>query len=45
MEGIRPVNLLLMGNTIQNTSPKNLIEKVYDLKGSKINREVLKGEN
>jgi hypothetical protein len=38
MEGITPVNLLIMANTIQITSPTNIIEKVYDLKGSYINR-------
>lgn len=40
MEGIVPVNLLLMANTIQNYDQINTIKKVYDLKGSLINRMV-----
>mmetsp|Transcript_29472 Transcript_29472/g.44705 ORF Transcript_29472/g.44705 Transcript_29472/m.44705 type:complete len:188 (+) Transcript_29472:1756-2319(+) len=44
MEGIVPVNLLLMANTIQNVCPKNKIVKVYDLKGSWTNRIVHVGE-
>jgi len=40
MEGIVPVNLLLMANTIQNYDQINTIKKVYDLKGSEINRMV-----
>ena len=40
-----PVNLLLMANTIQLMDPGNLIQKVYDLKGSYINRLVAPGEN
>jgi len=45
MEGILPVNLYLMANTIKNLDTDNKIEKVYDLKGSKINRMVSKVEN
>jgi hypothetical protein len=45
MEGIVPVNLLLMANTIQLQDKENAVQKVYDLKGSKINRMVVKGEN
>ena len=40
MEGIVPVNLLIMANTIQNWSQDNCISKVYDLKGSYIHRMV-----
>eukprot|EP00352_Strombidinopsis_acuminata_P001146 CAMPEP_0176344834 /NCGR_PEP_ID=MMETSP0126-20121128/4990_1 /TAXON_ID=141414 ORGANISM="Strombidinopsis acuminatum, Strain SPMC142" /NCGR_SAMPLE_ID=MMETSP0126 /ASSEMBLY_ACC=CAM_ASM_000229 /LENGTH=124 /DNA_ID=CAMNT_0017691479 /DNA_START=1756 /DNA_END=2130 /DNA_ORIENTATION=- len=39
MEDIVPVNLLLMANTIQCHDSK-LIENVFDLKGSIINRSV-----
>lgn len=45
MEGITPVYLLLMANTIQNISKHNKIEKVYDLKGSWANRIIGKNEN
>lgn len=45
MEGIVPINLVLMANTIQNLSLLNSIEKVYDLKGSVANRFVKIGEN
>ena len=45
MEGIVPVNLLLMANTIQKINPRNITDKIYDLKGSYINRLVVKGEN
>lgn len=45
MEGIVPVNLVLMANTIQNMELSNPIEKVYDLKGSVANRFVKIGEN
>lgn len=45
MEGITPVYLLLMANTIQNIDKSNLIQKVYDLKGSWTNRLVSKNEN
>mmetsp|Transcript_449 Transcript_449/g.902 ORF Transcript_449/g.902 Transcript_449/m.902 type:complete len:227 (+) Transcript_449:1407-2087(+) len=44
MEGIVPVNLLLMANTIQSLSPLNKIIKVFDLKGSWNNRIVHQGE-
>lgn len=45
MEGIVPVNLLLMANTIQKAGNENVIQKVYDLKGSFNNRMVHRGEN
>lgn len=45
MEGVTPVNLLLMQNTIQTTGISNRIIKVYDLKGSWHNRIVSKDEN
>ena len=44
MEGITPVNLLIMANTIQISNTSNKIEKVYDLKGSYINRLVQPNE-
>jgi hypothetical protein len=44
MEGMVPINLLLMANNIQIKDPENLIKKVYDLKGSVINRMVTKEE-
>ena len=45
MEGILPVNLLLMGNTIQIYDPTSTLPHIYDLKGSWNNRIVAKGEN
>ena len=45
MDGMNPVNLLLMANTIKNLDKNNKITKVFDLKGSRINRLVTKGEN
>jgi hypothetical protein len=42
MEEVEPVSLVLMGNT--KKSNDKLIEHVFDLKGSYINREV-KGKN
>lgn len=45
MEGIVPVNLLLMANTISVVDPKGSLPKIYDLKGSYNNRIVAKGEN
>ena len=42
MEEIEPVHIILMGNT-KNSNDK-MIEHVFDLKGSFINREV-KGKN
>ena len=39
MEDIIPVNLILMANTVKIKRPK-LIENIFDLKGSSINREV-----
>lgn len=45
MDGLTPVNLLIMANTIKNVGKSNKIVKVYDLKGSEINRLVVKGEN
>lgn len=44
MEGMVPINLLLMANNIQIKDPANLIKKVYDLKGSIINRMVTQEE-
>ena len=45
MEGIVPVNLILMANTIQIFDPEGTLPKIYDLKGSWINRIVVRGEN
>ena len=45
MEGIFPVNLLLMTSTIQIFDPKSSLSNIYDLKGSWRNRIVAKGEN
>ena len=45
MEGIVPVNLLLMANTIQLVDPRSTVDKIYDLKGSWNNRIVHPGEN
>lgn len=42
MEDIEPVNLILMGNT--KKSNDKMIDHIFDLKGSFINREV-KGKN
>jgi hypothetical protein len=42
MEEVEPVSLVLMGNT--KKSNDKLIEHVFDLKGSYVNREV-KGKN
>lgn len=42
MENMEPVNLILMGNT--KKSNDKMIEHVFDLKGSYVNREV-KGKN
>lgn len=44
MDGIVPINILLMANTMQILSQSSDISKVYDLKGSWINRIVNKGE-
>mmetsp|Transcript_448 Transcript_448/g.898 ORF Transcript_448/g.898 Transcript_448/m.898 type:complete len:217 (+) Transcript_448:1407-2057(+) len=41
MEGIVPVNLLVMRNTMQKLRRRNDITKIYDLKGSFKNRIVL----
>ena len=43
MKGIVPVNFILMSNTIKVKHKEGL--KVYDLKGSMINRRVELGEN
>lgn len=43
MEGVVPVNLMLMANTIKTLGNKKL--KTYDLKGSWNNRIVRQGEN
>lgn len=40
MKGIVPINFILMANTIKCKNPINM--KVYDLKGSMINRTVKK---
>ena len=40
MQDLEPVFLVLMGNTIRHQNYKNIIN-VFDLKGSKVNREVL----
>lgn len=45
MESIVPVNLLLMANTIQVVDLHSSVDKLYDLKGSWINRIVRPGEN
>jgi hypothetical protein len=42
MEDVEPVSLILMGNT--KKSNDKMIEHIFDLKGSFINREV-KGKN
>jgi hypothetical protein len=42
MPHYRPVNLMLLANTLRFRKPEE-ITKIYDLKGSSINREV-KGE-
>ena len=44
MEGVVPISLLLMANTIQLTNKANPISKVFDLKGSWVNRFVTLGE-
>ena len=43
MEDIVPINLILMGNTIQCEKPED-IHSIFDLKGSIINR-IVKGHN
>ena len=45
MEGMVPVNLLLMANTIQVFDSQSDIPHIYDLKGSWIHRIVTPGEN
>jgi len=45
MEGLDPIKLILMQNTIQNYEEDIKIIKVYDLKGSMVHREVVLGEN
>jgi hypothetical protein len=42
MKGIIPINFILMANTIKSTNNVGL--KVYDLKGSIVNRVVAKNE-
>lgn len=44
MEGLDPIKLILMQNTIQKYADENKIVKVYDLKGSMVHREVVIGE-
>lgn len=45
MEGLDPIKLILMQNTIQKYEEDGKIIKVYDLKGSMVHREVVFGEN
>jgi hypothetical protein len=45
MEGLDPIKLILMQNTIQKYEEDSKIIKVYDLKGSMVHREVVFGEN
>jgi len=45
MEGLDPIKLILMQNTIQKYEEDSKIIKVYDLKGSMVHREVVLGEN
>lgn len=45
MEGLDPIKLILMQNTIQKYAEDSKIIKVYDLKGSMVHREVVLGEN
>lgn len=45
MEGIVPVNILLMANTIQIYDSQSTLPHIYDLKGSWKNRIVVEGEN
>lgn len=45
MEGIVPVNLILMANTIQIYDTSSTLPHIYDLKGSWNNRIIVKGEN
>lgn len=39
MKGYRPVNLILMCNTLRLKKPEDLF-RIYDLKGSRVGREV-----
>lgn len=41
LQGIRAINVLVMRNSIQKSSPFNEIQYKFDLKGSKIKRRVL----
>jgi len=41
MKGVVPVNFILMANTIKTSTPENIL-KVFDLKGSTIDRNVQK---
>lgn len=45
MEGLAPIKLIVMQNTIQKYEEDGKIIKVYDLKGSMVHREVVLGEN
>lgn len=45
MEGLAPIKLIVMQNTIQKYEEDGKIIKVYDLKGSMVHREVVFGEN
>jgi len=39
MQGYKPVNLILMGNTLRLRKPE-LLYRIYDLKGSRVARKV-----
>ena len=41
LKGMNPIDLMIMGNSIRKTSPKNSIPYKFDLKGSKIKRSSL----
>ena len=39
IEGLAPVNLILMGNTLKKSNPKAKLSYLFDLKGSLIKRK------
>lgn len=41
LQGMNPIDLMIMGNSIRKTSPSNSIPYKFDLKGSKIKRSSL----
>lgn len=45
MEGIVPVNMILLSNCVQLVDPQGSVDKIFDLKGSWNNRIVGPGEN